>query len=75
MMQRRRAREVVSAIRCVVTELTKLLACGLQLGSKRAVCPRALVLERVGAEDSDRRDHRDHADHEDAGQELEESSA
>jgi hypothetical protein len=46
--------------------LAELLACGLQFGAKRAVCPRALVLERVVAEDSDRRDHRDHADHEDA---------
>jgi hypothetical protein len=52
-LQRRRTREVVSAIRCVVTELAELLACRLQLGAKRAVCPRALVLERIVAEDSD----------------------
>ena len=74
MLQRRRACEVVGAIRCVVTELAELLACSLELGTKRAVCSRALVLECVGAEDSDRRDHRDHSDHEDAGQQLEERS-
>jgi len=70
-LQRRRAREVVSSMRCVVPELAELLARRLELGAKRAVCSRALVLEGIGAEDVDGRDHRDHSDHEHTGKELE----
>jgi len=74
MLECRRAREVVSAIRGVVSELTEFLACSLELDAKRAICSRAFVLERIGAEDVNRCDNRDDTDHEDSRQELEESS-
>ena len=70
----RGTREVVSAIRGVVSELTEFLACSLELDAKRAVCSRAFVLKCIGAEDVNRCDNRDDTDHEDSRQELEESS-
>ena len=71
----RRTGEVVCPIRSIVSELPELLARPLELGTKRAVCPRALVLKRVRVEDVDRRHNRDYADDEDADEQLQQGTA
>jgi hypothetical protein len=55
--------------------LGELLACALELGSKRSVSPSALVLEGVGVENVDGGENGDQTDEQYAGEELEEGAS